>query len=115
MRSPERRTIRVGGGIAVDGRRIRRRSLPFSRAGTLPAREVPTRTSTRKPTITSTRTRFAASRTTRCRRFRSMSTRPPTPTCGRFLNEGTVPPAGAVRIEELINYFRFDYPQPERR
>ena len=30
----------------------------------------------------------------------------------RFLNEGTVPPAGAVRIEELINYFRFDYPQP---
>jgi Ca-activated chloride channel family protein len=23
-----------------------------------------------------------------------------------------MPPAGAVRIEELINYFRFDYPQP---
>jgi Ca-activated chloride channel homolog len=30
----------------------------------------------------------------------------------RFLNDGDVPPAGAVRIEELINYFRFDYPQP---
>src|SRR6266511_2486199 len=30
----------------------------------------------------------------------------------RFLNEGTVPPPGAVRIEELINYFRFNYPQP---
>ena len=30
----------------------------------------------------------------------------------RFLNEGTMPPADAVRIEELINYFRFDYPQP---
>ena len=30
----------------------------------------------------------------------------------RFLNDGTLPPAGAVRIEELINYFRFDYPQP---
>ena len=30
----------------------------------------------------------------------------------RFLNEGTLPPPGAVRIEELINYFRFDYPQP---
>jgi len=30
----------------------------------------------------------------------------------RFLNEGTTPPADAVRIEELINYFRFDYPQP---
>jgi Ca-activated chloride channel family protein len=31
----------------------------------------------------------------------------------RFLTDGTLPPAGAVRIEELINYFRFDYPQPE--
>ena len=30
----------------------------------------------------------------------------------RFLNEGTMPPADAVRIEELINYFRFDYPKP---
>jgi Ca-activated chloride channel family protein len=27
----------------------------------------------------------------------------------RFLNEGRLPPADAVRIEELINYFRFDY------
>ena len=27
----------------------------------------------------------------------------------RFLNEGTLPPADAVRVEELINYFRFDY------
>ena len=30
----------------------------------------------------------------------------------RFLTDGQMPPAGAVRIEELINYFRFDYPQP---
>jgi Ca-activated chloride channel family protein len=30
----------------------------------------------------------------------------------RFLNEGALPPAGAVRIEELINYFRFNYAQP---
>jgi Ca-activated chloride channel family protein len=30
----------------------------------------------------------------------------------RFLNEGTLPPPEAVRIEELINYFHFDYPQP---
>ena len=30
----------------------------------------------------------------------------------RFLNTGALPPAGAVRIEELINYFRFTYPQP---
>ena len=31
----------------------------------------------------------------------------------RFLTDGSLPPAGAVRIEELINYFRFDYPKPE--
>jgi Ca-activated chloride channel family protein len=32
----------------------------------------------------------------------------------RFLNMGGLPPADAVRIEELINYFRFDYPEPTR-
>ena len=31
----------------------------------------------------------------------------------RFLNNGQLPPAGAVRIEEMINYFHYDYPQPE--
>jgi Ca-activated chloride channel family protein len=31
----------------------------------------------------------------------------------RFLNEGSLPPKDAVRIEELINYFEYDYPQPE--
>ena len=30
----------------------------------------------------------------------------------RFLNEGKLPPADAVRIEELVNYFAYDYPQP---
>jgi Ca-activated chloride channel family protein len=29
----------------------------------------------------------------------------------RFLNGGSLPPRDAVRIEELINYFRFDYPR----
>ena len=33
----------------------------------------------------------------------------------RMLNDGELPPPGAVRIEEFINYFRFDYPQPEGR
>ena len=32
----------------------------------------------------------------------------------RFLNEGQLPPAGAVRIEEMINYFHYEYPQPEK-
>ena len=31
----------------------------------------------------------------------------------RFISEGRVPPKDAVRIEELINYFTYDYPQPE--
>ena len=31
----------------------------------------------------------------------------------RFLNEGSLPPEQAVRIEEMINYFKFDYPQPK--
>jgi Ca-activated chloride channel homolog len=30
----------------------------------------------------------------------------------RFINNGTLPPPDAVRSEELINYFTYDYPQP---
>ena len=30
----------------------------------------------------------------------------------RFINEGSLPPKDAVRVEELINYFTYDYPQP---
>lgn len=31
----------------------------------------------------------------------------------RFLHSGNMPPAGAVRIEELINYFDYDYDAPK--
>ncbi len=31
----------------------------------------------------------------------------------RFINQGQRPPKDAVRIEELINYFNYEYPQPE--
>ncbi len=31
----------------------------------------------------------------------------------RFLSQGTLPPGEAVRIEELVNYFKYDYPKPE--
>ena len=31
----------------------------------------------------------------------------------RFINENRLPHKGAVRIEEMINYFSYDYPQPE--
>jgi len=32
----------------------------------------------------------------------------------RFINDGRLPPQDAVRIEELINYFTYDYPQPSK-
>ncbi len=31
----------------------------------------------------------------------------------RYINMGQFPPADAVRIEEMINYFKFDYPEPD--
>ncbi|QJX46723.1 VWA domain-containing protein [Hymenobacter taeanensis] len=31
----------------------------------------------------------------------------------RFLQQGQLPPADAVRTEELINYFQYNYPQPD--
>jgi Ca-activated chloride channel family protein len=31
----------------------------------------------------------------------------------RFINMGQLPPMDAVRIEEMINYFTYDYPEPE--
>lgn len=31
----------------------------------------------------------------------------------RYINNGSLPPVDAVRIEEMINYFSYDYPQPE--
>jgi Ca-activated chloride channel homolog len=31
----------------------------------------------------------------------------------RFINQGVRPPADAVRIEEMINYFKYDYNQPK--
>jgi len=30
----------------------------------------------------------------------------------RFINQGQQPPKDAVRIEEMVNYFDYDYPQP---
>jgi len=31
----------------------------------------------------------------------------------RFINNGELPPPDAVRIEEMINYFKYEYPEPE--
>ncbi|WP_166039862.1 VWA domain-containing protein [Sphingosinicella sp. YJ22] len=33
----------------------------------------------------------------------------------RFLQDGRMPPQAAVRTEELLNYFRYDYPRPNDR
>lgn len=32
----------------------------------------------------------------------------------RFLEQGQLPPANAVRIEEMVNYFEYNYPTPRR-
>jgi Ca-activated chloride channel family protein len=32
----------------------------------------------------------------------------------RFIEQGSLPPAGAIRAEEMINYFDYRYPQPEK-
>ncbi len=31
----------------------------------------------------------------------------------RFINMGQLPPVDAVRIEEMINYFSYNYPEPK--
>lgn len=33
----------------------------------------------------------------------------------RFLNQGSTPPRAAVRTEEMLNYFRYDYDRPQDR
>ncbi len=33
----------------------------------------------------------------------------------RMLNQGTIPPHDAIRVEELINYFSYNYPTPETK
>ncbi len=33
----------------------------------------------------------------------------------RFLMNGQMPPKDAVRVEEMINYFSYDYPGPDAR
>ena len=30
----------------------------------------------------------------------------------RFINQGTLPPVDAIRTEEFLNYFAYDYPAP---
>lgn len=32
----------------------------------------------------------------------------------RFISQGQLPPRGAVRTEEMINYFNYSYPEPDR-
>jgi hypothetical protein len=34
------------------------------------------------------------------------------PIVRRFINEGVLPPKESIRIEEMINYFPYDYPEP---
>ena len=49
---------------------------------------------------------------TRCLPSRLTWTTPPTATCAASHPVPQLPPPDAVRIEEMINYFDYDYPQP---
>ena len=42
-----------------------------------------------------------------------MSTPPAIRTSAAFCKDDQLPPSGAVRIEELINYFPYNYPEPK--
>ena len=44
--------------------------------------------------------------------FLLMLTRHPIVMYAAILNNKQLPPAGAVRTEEMINYFKYQYPQP---
>jgi len=33
----------------------------------------------------------------------------------RFINMGQLPPVDAVRIEEMVNYFKYEYPEPDNK
>ena len=61
------------------------------------------------------RRRALRSPTRRSRPSRSTSTPAPIPMSGASLNAGPDAAAGAVRTEEMLNYFRYDYPLPADR
>lgn len=57
----------------------------------------------------------AAKDETTARDVVSMSDKPDTASYAnirRYLNENRLPPLDAVRIEDMVNYFTYDYPQP---
>ena len=60
------------------------------------------------------RTPSSAPRPRPSRRSRSTSTRRPTPTCGASSARASCRRADAVRIEELVNYFPYDYAAARR-
>ena len=66
--------------------------------------------STPKPTTRSTTTSGRRSRERRSRPSRSTSTPRRTRTSAASSNQAQLPPKDAVRIEELVNYFPYDYP-----
>ena len=67
---------------------------------------------TPKSTATPRRTPSSPSRLTRSRPSPSTWTARPTATCDAFCSDGQAPPKDAVRIEELVNYFPYDYAEP---
>jgi Ca-activated chloride channel homolog len=77
---------------------LRRRAEPFNREGYANIAENPFLSASRTPLST----------------FAIDVDRASYANVRRFLEQGTRPPRDAVRIEELINYFHYDYPAPRR-
>ena len=108
---------------ASDGRHALRLEAPRARHTASPAPAPPfggppyvatadAASSTPRRTIASTTTRFARVTTDPLSTFSIDVDTASYANVRRFLNGGALPPPDAVRIEELINYFRFDYPRP---
>lgn len=91
-------------------RRTGRGALPSSRGVGGPCRSCsPAGRSTR----TTRRTASAPPCRNRFRPSRSKPTAPPMPSAAASSPRDAIPSPDAVRIEELLNYFSYDYPAPE--
>ncbi len=69
-------------------------------------------TSTPRPTITSEENPFLDSKANPLSTFSIDVDTASYSNVRRFINEGSLPPKDAVRVEEMINYFTYDYAQP---
>ena len=83
------------------------------RAAEPSCRRVIARISIRRPTITSRKIRSSPAATNPLSTFSIDVDTASYSNVRRFINAGSLPPKDAVRVEEMINYFTYDYREPE--